>query len=79
MAEIGRVVVGQNQRGQDLAETLVGTAVSLAEQKDIARLFLACPRSLDPIFIQDGALARCLTRVQRNSQPVNMGKKRNTT
>ena len=54
MAEIGRVAVDPDHRGQFLSEALVDTAVSCAQAKGVARLFLACHDKVAPLYAKCG-------------------------
>ena len=54
MAEIGRVVVHPEHRGHCLSEVLVDTAVSLATQRGVALLFLACHDELGALYAKCG-------------------------
>ncbi len=49
-AEVGRVVVAPEHRGQFLSEVLVDTAASCAEMKGIDCLFLACRDELETLY-----------------------------
>ena len=54
MAEIGRVVVHPDWRGHCVSEVLVDTAVSLARQRNVSLLFLACHQELGPMYARCG-------------------------
>lgn len=56
-AEIGRVAVAPEHRGQFLSEALVDTAVSFAEKRHASRLFLACRVELGPLYGRCGFTA----------------------
>jgi predicted GNAT family N-acyltransferase len=53
-AEVGRVIVHPDFRGQFLAEVLVDTAVSFAQQERVASTFLACREQLEPLYSRCG-------------------------
>src|SRR5262249_55610953 len=53
-AEIGRVAVQEEYRGQSLSEALVDTAVSFAEAKHISCIFLACREEHGPLYEKCG-------------------------
>lgn len=50
LAEVGRVVVHPDYRGQSLSEVLVDTAISVAQSKSYSWLFLACRLELVPLY-----------------------------
>jgi predicted GNAT family N-acyltransferase len=54
LAEIGRVIVDEGHRGQGLAEALVDTALSCAQAKGVARVFLACEDNLAEFYAKCG-------------------------
>jgi predicted GNAT family N-acyltransferase len=56
-AEIGRVVVDPEYRGQFLSEALVDTAVSSAQAKGVSSIFLACRKELGPLYEKCGFAA----------------------
>jgi len=53
-AEISRVAVDPDYRGQSLSEALVDTAVSYAAAKRLSPLLLACRESLAPLYEKCG-------------------------
>jgi predicted GNAT family N-acyltransferase len=53
-AEIGRVAVHPDHRGQFLSEALVDTAVSFAQIKNVSSIFLACRNELEPLYEKCG-------------------------
>jgi predicted GNAT family N-acyltransferase len=53
-AEVGRVAVDAEYRGQFLSEALVDTAVSFAEAKQVSCIFLACRQELGPLYAKCG-------------------------
>jgi predicted GNAT family N-acyltransferase len=57
MAEVGRVVVHPDSRGHYLSEVLVDSAVSLAKQRGMALLFLACHDELGVLYSKCGFAA----------------------
>jgi len=57
LAEIGRVAVDAEHRGQFLSEALVDTAVSFAEKRCASRIFLACRVELGPLYERCGFAA----------------------
>jgi predicted GNAT family N-acyltransferase len=54
VAEVGRVAVDAEYRGQFLSEVLVDTAVSFAEAKRVSYVFLACREELEPLYAKCG-------------------------
>lgn len=54
VAEIGRVVVHPDYRGQSLSEVLVDTAISAAQSSAFSWLFLACRMELVPLYELSG-------------------------
>lgn len=54
VAEIGRVAVDPDERGQCLSEALVDTAISLAREASVSQLFLACHEVLAPLYQKCG-------------------------
>ncbi len=54
VAEIGRVAVDPNHRGQCLSEVLVDSAVSLAKSRRVECLLLACHENLGPLYAKSG-------------------------
>ena len=54
VAEVGRVAVDPDYRGQCIAEILVDSAVSLAQSRRVACLFLACRDELGPLYAKSG-------------------------
>src|SRR5207237_10345569 len=56
-AEIGRVAVDPEHRGQFLSEALVDTAVSFAESRRVSHVFLACRAELGPLYARCGFTA----------------------
>jgi predicted GNAT family N-acyltransferase len=53
-AEVGRVAVHPDFRGQFISEVVVDTAVSYAEKKRVSCLFLACMEELEPLYSKCG-------------------------
>jgi predicted GNAT family N-acyltransferase len=54
LAEVGRVAVDPDHRGQFLSEVLVDTAVSCAQARRVSCLFLACRDELGPLYAKCG-------------------------
>jgi|SRR5262245_2640829 len=54
VAEIGRVAVDPQYRGQCLSEVLVDSVVALAESRRVKSLFLACHENLGPLYARCG-------------------------
>jgi len=57
MAEIGRVAVDPEYRGQCLSEALVDTAVASAKARQVSCIFLACHEGLAPLYARCGFVA----------------------
>jgi predicted GNAT family N-acyltransferase len=54
VAEIGRVAVDPNQRGNFLSEALVDTTLSFAKQSNVSQVFLACHEQLSSLYAKCG-------------------------
>lgn len=54
VAEVGRVAVDPDHRGQCIAEILVDSAISLAQSRRVTCLFLACRDQLGPLYAKCG-------------------------
>ena len=57
MAEVGRVAVDPQYRGQGLSEALVDTALASAKAKQVSCVFLACHERLAQLYAKCGFVA----------------------